>query len=165
MTLSIPRRLQTSSVASTASASYGGGTSFPDELDPLLQRLKAVEGESSWPLPAEAMRGGRRIAANDLMGHEFMRRFFIGSATLSDAQSLVQRLQTVIKLIDKEETGYIRWSEFTDLIISISPQYLLRSNVIAFLEAQADVPSSFIDYNEFIITGKVLILDEFWYVQ
>lgn len=139
------------------------GPSVAARLDPLLERIAAAEEHRA--LPAERVggsEGAKRIAAGDLLGSEFMRGFFLSEATLADAQSLVRRLQTLLRLLDREATGFVTWGCFADVIVSVAPPRLLRYNVLAFLDAQTDSPNSLIDYAEFVITGKVLILDEFW---
>ena len=136
------------------------------KLDPLFERIAAAEEHRALPTEklgvSEGAPAQQRIAAGDLLGSEFMRRFFLSNATLADAQSLVRRLQTLLRLLDKEATGFVTWGHFADVIVSVAPPQLLRSNVLAFLDAQADSPNSLIDYAEFVITGKVMILDEFW---
>ena len=137
-------------------------------VDPLFERIATNVAEEHHPLPKATLQtpagseAKQRTEAGDLLDSEFMRRFFLSETTLADAQSLVQRLQTLLRIIDREASGFVTWGTFADVIVSLAPPKVLRSSVLGFLDAQADSPNSLIDYAEFVITGKVLILDEFW---
>jgi hypothetical protein len=61
--------------------------------------------------------------------------------------------------MDTEDSGYISWKSFTRILLSLSPKHLLRSDITSFLATQVDNENDLINYQEFLITGKVLILE------
>ena len=61
--------------------------------------------------------------------------------------------------MDKDDTGYVSWKCFGRVLVSLAPSHLLRSDVTAFLDAQVDNEDDLVDYKEFSISGKVLILE------
>jgi hypothetical protein len=138
---------------------------LPHTLDPLFQAVDEAASVHA-VLSAELLEGaeGRtrtRIGAADLAGHDFMRAFFVSKGSLQDAQSLVSRLHTLLRIVDRDASGFVSWGTFSDIILSLAPPHLVRSNVVGFLEAQADAPTALFDYNEFVISGKVSISTAF----
>jgi hypothetical protein len=112
-----------------------------------VSRVKATAGNRT------------RIRAEKLRDMKFLRNFFVGKATLGDTQDLINKMQDILELMDKDDTGYVSWKCFGRVLVSLAPKHLLRSDVTAFLEAQVDNEEDLIDYKEFAISGKVLILE------
>ncbi len=50
------------------------------------------------------------------------------------------------------------WEVFSRVLVSLAPSHLLRGDVMAFLSAQVDSLSDLVDYREFAISGKVLVI-------
>jgi hypothetical protein len=61
--------------------------------------------------------------------------------------------------MDKDDSGYIPWKSFTRILLSLAPKHLLRSDVSTFLSCQVDNEDDLINYKEFLITGKILIVE------
>jgi hypothetical protein len=61
--------------------------------------------------------------------------------------------------MDKDDSGYISWKSFTKIILSLAPKHLLRSDVVTFLSSQVDDEEDLVNYKEFLITGKILIIE------
>ena len=101
-----------------------------------------------------------RIRAEKLIDLSFTKRLFNTKASISDMQSFIQRFETILELMDKESSGYITWEAFARIIISLAPQELLRADVVAFLEAQSDDQQALVDYKEFLISGKVMVVQK-----
>lgn len=133
-----------------------------------VSRVKATAGNRT------------RIRAEKLRDMKFLRNFFLGKATLGDTQELINKMQVserlndiiivvvllivfvikdILELMDKDDTGYVTWKCFGRVLVSLAPKHLLRSDVTAFLDAQVDNEDDLIDYKEFAISGKVLILE------
>eukprot|EP01038_Epipyxis_sp_PR26KG_P008285 gene8285-11215_t len=102
----------------------------------------------------------QKIRAERLVDHEFTKRLFIKKATTADAQSLVARMETLLVMMDPERTGYVTWEKFARILIALAPQHLVRSDILGFISAQSDNDQNLIDYNEFIISGKVMIIEK-----
>lgn len=64
----------------------------------------------------------------------------------------------MFELFDKDCTGVIDWNTFTKLILSMIPDRVLRADAVQFIAAQAEDPSSSIDYREFCLSGKVVVI-------
>lgn len=101
-----------------------------------------------------------RIRAEKLVDHQFTKRLFNNKATTEDAQSLVNRMEGVLQLLDKNRTGFVTWEEFARVALSLAPPKLLRGDVTAFMDAQTDDSENLVDYREFIISGKVMVINK-----
>lgn len=101
-----------------------------------------------------------RIRAEKLIDLTFTKRLFNTKARIADMQDFIGRLETILELMDKESSGYITWESFARVIISLAPQQLLRADVVAFLEAQSDDQQALVDYKEFLISGKVMVIQK-----
>lgn len=100
-----------------------------------------------------------RIRSEKLIDLTFMKKLFNTKAPLIETQSFISRLENMLELLDPEETGYVTWDSFTRIILSLAP-HLLRADVIAFMNAQTDDPTNLIDYKEFVISGKVMVVQK-----
>lgn len=101
-----------------------------------------------------------RLRAEKLIDHSFVRSLFLKNAKKVDTQSLISRLEKLLLLIDKEKTGYVTFESFARVIIAVSPPHLLRKDVEEFINYQTSNLQDMIDYNEFIISGKVLLITQ-----
>jgi hypothetical protein len=102
-----------------------------------------------------------RINAEQLIDLRFIKRLFSTKISLADSQSFINRLSDLLSLLDQQGTGFVSWHNFTRTIIALAPPGLLRSDVEAFMSAQTDDGEDLVDYEEFIISGKVLVLRKF----
>jgi hypothetical protein len=59
-----------------------------------------------------------------------------------------------------EKTGFVTWEQFSRTIIALAPPHVLRADVMAFMDAQTNDQQNLVDYREFIISGKVMIVDK-----
>lgn len=101
-----------------------------------------------------------RIKAEKLTDMKFIRRMFNEKRmTMKDTQELIAKLEDILELMDKENSGYVTWKVFSRVLVSISPKHLLRADVEAFLNAQVDNENDLIDYKEFSISGKVMVVE------
>jgi Ca2+-binding EF-hand superfamily protein len=101
-----------------------------------------------------------RIKAEKLTDMKFIRRMFNEKRmTVTDTQELISKLEDILELMDKDNTGYVSWKVFSRVLVSISPKHLLRADVEAFLAAQVDNEDDLIDYKEFSISGKVMVVE------
>jgi hypothetical protein len=87
-------------------------------------------------------------------------RLFSEKATIGDSQNLIVRMQDLFDLVDTEGSGYIPWESFSRIILSVSPPWLLRADVTAFLDAQTTNRSCTVNYQEFVMSGKVLLIEK-----
>jgi hypothetical protein len=99
-----------------------------------------------------------RIRAEKLIDNKFIHALFVKKMSIQDTQDLIQRMENIIYLLDPQETGYITFEQFMKIIMGVAPKHVLKSNIIKFFEYQTDNMSNLIDYQEFLISGKVLIL-------
>lgn len=129
------------------------GPGFSDEMESLAQsRPGVLEYEE---------RKKVRLRAEKLVDYSFTKRLFIrGKATVQDAQDLIHRMESIIQMLDKDRTGFITWESFSRLILSLAPPHLLRADVMSFLNAQSVNDEDMIDYKEFIISGKVMVINK-----
>ena len=61
--------------------------------------------------------------------------------------------------MDKDDSGFVTWESFARILLAVAPPKLLREDVIEFMQAQTDSDQNLVDYREFIISGKVMIVD------
>jgi len=106
------------------------------------------------------IRKKQRIRAEKLVDHEFTKNLFTKKATIAHTQNLIKRMEGVLLAMDTENTGFVTWEQFARLIIALAPQHLLRGDVMAFMDAQTDDMQNKVDYREFIISGKVMIVQK-----
>jgi hypothetical protein len=106
------------------------------------------------------IRKKQRIRAEKLVDHEFTRNLFTKKATIADTQSLIRRMEGVLLAMDTESTGFVTWEQFARLIIALAPPHLVRGDVMAFMDAQTDDMQNKVDYREFVISGKVMIVQK-----
>lgn len=106
--------------------------------------------------------GSRRLSLDTdrLAEVSFMKRILVENVTISDAHNLVMKMHDIFQVIDDGMTGLITWNCFSQVILSIVPQQLLRSDVVSFLNAQTEEESALVDYNQFTTSGKVLVIDQ-----
>ena len=104
------------------------------------------------------LRKRQRIRAEKLVDHTFAKRIFAKNATTAQAQNLISRMESVLQLMDPKLTGFVTWECFTRMLVAVAPSHLLRADVMEFMNAQTDDVANLIDYNEFIISGKVMII-------
>ena len=101
-----------------------------------------------------------RIKAEKLTDMKFIRRMFNEKRmTIKDTQELISKLEDILELMDKDNSGYVTWKVFSRVLVSISPKHLLRADVESFLDAQVDNEDDLIDYKEFSISGKVMVVE------
>lgn len=84
-------------------------------------------------------------------------------------QNLVERIESVLKLMDSQDTGFVPWETFARVLLAIAPPKLLREDVVEFMQAQTDSDQNLVDYREFVISGKVMIVErqregEIWFI-
>jgi hypothetical protein len=99
-----------------------------------------------------------RMRAEKLIDHKFVQALFLKKTTFVQSQDLIHRMEQLLALLDSNQTGYISFEQFTRLILAIAPKHLLRADVEKFFNAQTDRPEDLVDYREFVISGKVLLL-------
>lgn len=61
--------------------------------------------------------------------------------------------------MDNEDTGFVSWESFARVLLAIAPPKLLREDVVEFMQAQTDSDQNLVDYREFVISGKVMIVE------
>ena len=66
--------------------------------------------------------------------------------------------QDILELVDTDSSGFVSWEVFSRVLVSLAPPHLLRGDVMAFLAAQVDDTRDRVDYREFAISGKVLVI-------
>ncbi|RYH30154.1 EF-hand domain-containing protein [archaeon] len=100
-----------------------------------------------------------RMKAEKLIDHSFIQKFFLyKQKNIALIQDLLQRLEQLFELLDPEKSGYISFEAFTRLLIAVAPKHIIRQDIEAFVQAQTKNLQDMVDYNEFIISGKVLLL-------
>ncbi len=99
-----------------------------------------------------------RIRAEKLIDHKFVKALFVKKMSLQETRNMIFRIENVIQLIDTENTGYITFEQFMKIILSVAPPHLLRADIVNFFQYQTDDLQNLLDYQEFIISGKVLLL-------
>ncbi len=100
-----------------------------------------------------------KFKAERLADNAFLRRLFTYKAKLEDSQLLLKRISDVCELMDPDQSGLVTWEKFSKVLLSVAPKDLLRGDVTAFLDAQVEDPETLIDYREFSITGRALIIE------
>ena len=99
-----------------------------------------------------------RVRAEKLIDHKFIKQLFNKKARVEDTWSTVKRLEDVLELVDSDRSGFVTWEYFARALLAVAPQHLLRSDVMAFMQAQNDDDQALIDYREFVVTGKVIVV-------
>ena len=99
-----------------------------------------------------------RIRAEKLIDLRFTKQLFNHKATIADSQSFITRLENLFEVMDKDKSGYVTWEAFHQVILNLAPPQLLRADVVAFVEAQCSDEKALIDYKEFVISGKVMVI-------
>lgn len=74
-------------------------------------------------------------------------------------QTLVERIESILKLVDAQDSGFVTWESFARVLLAVAPPKLLRDDVVQFMQSQTDSDQNLVDYREFIISGKVMIVD------
>lgn len=131
--------------------------SSDEEMNDYYQKLVESEIEEETLNPFIKIKR-LRIRAEKLIDHKFIHALFVKKMTVQDTQDLIRRMEDIIFLLDPEETGYISFEQFTKIICAVAPKHLLKKNIHQFFEFQTESMSNMIDYQEFLISGKVLIL-------
>ena len=101
-----------------------------------------------------------RIRAEKLLDHRFTKALFTKKVSIKETQSLIKRLTDILELVDKEKSGYVTWAYFGRIICSLAPPTLLRADIDEFLAAQVNNSEDLINYKEFLISGKVTIIEK-----
>ncbi len=128
----------------------------PDHVD--VNASTWTERSTSNPNQFDVRRRNR-IRAEKLVDHKFTKSLFTKKASMRDTQNLIVRMESMLQLLDPESTGFVSWESFSRVILAVAPSHLLRADVLAFMDAQTDDTANLIDYNEFIISGKVMIIE------
>lgn len=100
-----------------------------------------------------------KMASEYLIHTEFMRHLFVDGATVQQTQDLIFKMQGVFEVFDKECKGVVSWNDFTTLLLSMIPERIIRADAVNFISAQAEDPNGLIDYREFCMSGKVIIIE------
>jgi len=117
---------------------------------------KIVEPDTTNPFIYRKM---QRIRAEQLVDHSFMKRVLHKKVSIAETQNLVERIESVLKLMDSQDTGFVSWECFARVLLAIAPPKLLREDVVEFMQAQTDSDQNLVDYREFVISGKVMIVE------
>eukprot|EP01042_Synura_sphagnicola_P000821 gene821-913_t len=112
-----------------------------------------------FPTPRGEVQARVQVKAEKLVDLKFIRRLFIEHVSWAESQQIVKRMSDLLELLDADASGFVSWSSFSRVIQAVAPPQLLRADVTSFLEAQTDSALDLVDYREFIITGKVLIVE------
>lgn len=73
---------------------------------------------------------------------------------------MIERIETIFRLMDAQDSGFVTWEAFARVLLAVAPPTLLRENVMEFMKAQTDSDQNLVDYREFVISGKVMIVDK-----
>jgi hypothetical protein len=106
-----------------------------------------------------------RMRAEKLIDHSFVKSLFLKKTTMQDSQDLIHRMEQLLILLDPDDTGYVTFEQFTRLILAVAPKHLLRADILNFMQAQTKNMDDYVDYREFIISGKVLLLTKTQHLQ
>lgn len=101
-----------------------------------------------------------RIRAEKLVDFSFVRSLFQKSISVLEAQSFIHRLEDLFLLMDEKNSGYITWEGFGRIILAVAPQHILRADVVQFIESQGHDMDNLFDYREFVMSGKVLVIQK-----
>lgn len=101
-----------------------------------------------------------RIRAEKLLDQRFIQGLFAKKMGMKATQTFLTKMQDLLELVDTEQTGYVPWGSFGRVLVNIAPPHMLRSDVEAFLDAQVEHNEDLINYREFIISGKVTIVEK-----
>lgn len=101
-----------------------------------------------------------RIRAEKLVDHKFIDHLFHKQLDIHQTQMMLKKMQDLLDLIDKESTGYVAWSYFARVLVTLAPADCLREDIETFLDAQVESDEDLINYREFIISGKVHIIEK-----
>ena len=77
-----------------------------------------------------------RIRAEKLIDHSFTKKLFSKKASTSQVQDLIKRMESVLQLMDKDDSGFVTWECFARLILAVAPSHLLRADVLAFMSGE-----------------------------
>lgn len=99
-----------------------------------------------------------RIRAEKLIDHKFVKALFVKKMSLQETRNMIFRIENIIQLIDPQNTGYVTFEQFMKITLSVAPPHLLRADIVNFFQYQTDNLQNLLDYQEFIISGKVLLL-------
>lgn len=99
-----------------------------------------------------------RIRAEKLIDHRFVKALFVKKMSPEETRNLIYRMGNIIQLIDPENTGYITFEQFMKIVLSVAPSHLQRKDIVNFFQYQTDNMQNLLDYQEFLISGKVLLL-------
>lgn len=144
----------------------GGWILSSDEDDELYEGIKAGgdwdneddEDDLAQITNEFVLKKRLRMRAEKLIDHSFVRKLFVKKSKVQDSQDLIHRMEQLLELLDPDKSGYITFEAFTRLILAVAPRHVVRADVMNFMNAQSKRNDDLVDYNEFIISGKVLIL-------
>lgn len=77
-----------------------------------------------------------RIRAEKLIDHSFTKKLFSKKASTTQVQDLIKRMESVLQLMDKDDSGFVTWECFARLILAVAPSHLLRADVLAFMSGE-----------------------------
>lgn len=77
-----------------------------------------------------------RIRAEKLIDHSFTKKLFSKKASTSQVQDLIKRMESVLQLMDKDDSGFVTWECFARLILAVAPSHLLRADILAFMSGE-----------------------------
>ena len=101
-----------------------------------------------------------RIRAEKLLDQRFIQGLFAKKMGVKATQTFLKKLQDLLELVDTEKTGYVPWGSFGRVLVNIAPAHMLRKDVETFLDAQVEHDEDLINYSEFIISGKITIVEK-----
>lgn len=101
-----------------------------------------------------------RIRAEKLLDQRFIQGLFAKKMGMKATQTFLKKLQDLLELVDTEKTGYVPWGSFGRVLVNIAPAHMLRKDVETFLDAQVEHDEDLINYGEFIISGKITIVEK-----
>ncbi len=127
-----------------------------EEEDEEEEEEEAAEEEKSPKKPSRKL----RIRAEKLLDHRFIQNLFSKKMGMKKTQTFLSKLQDMLELIDSEKTGYVTWGVFGRVLVNLAPPHALRADVEEFLDAQVDSDEDQINYREFVISGKVTIIQK-----
>lgn len=101
-----------------------------------------------------------RIRAEKLLDQRFIQGLFTKKMGMKATQTFLTKLQDLLELVDTEKTGYVAWGSFGRVLVNIAPAHVLRKDVEDFLDAQVENDEDLVNYREFIISGKITIVEK-----
>jgi hypothetical protein len=101
-----------------------------------------------------------RIRAEKLLDQRFIQGLFTKKMSIKHTQVFLAKLQDLLELVDTDKSGYVPWGSFGRVLVNVAPAHVLREDVEDFLDAQVESNEDIINYREFVISGKVTIVEK-----